>query len=194
VLPPRPRATPLEEAPLNDRGGVYLTANAAFRRDVLLQVGGFDESFPYPAFEDTDLALELERLGRIVWAPDAVVVHPWRRMTWRATARRVRYIDSLLSVGQRHGCLGWRHHPTNWPRVRVIFATLITLPLGRILDSLRFLFRCPGDSMLRILYTIGEAALSLVRVPRWLATSAPGPRRSSVRSPFPRSEHANAAA
>ena len=168
VVPPRPRISPLEEAPCNDHGGVFLTANAAYRREALLQVGGFDESFPYPAFEDVDLALKLEPYGRIAWAADAVVVHPWRRMTWRAVVRRVRYIESLLTVALRHGCLGWRHHPTRWPRLRTSVAVLVTLPAGRILDAVKFIARCPIDSALRIGHSLAEAVLALTLLPIWL--------------------------
>lgn len=172
VVPPLPRSSPLEEAPCNDRGGVFLTANAAYRRDALLRVGGFDESFPYPAFEDVDLALKLEPYGRIAWAADAVVVHPWRRMTWGAAARRVRYIESLLTVALRHGCLGWRHHPTRWPRLRTSVAVLVTLPVGRILDASKFIARCPIDSLLRIGHSLAEVVLALTLLPVWLIRSS----------------------
>ena len=182
VVPPRSRLSPLEEAPSNERGEVFLTANAAFRREALLQVGGFDESFPYPACEDVDLALALEPFGPIVWAPDVVVVHPLRRMTWRAAAWRVRYLDSLLSLAVRHGCLGWPNHPTRWPRLRIAIAALFTLPLGRVCDAARFILRCPKDVLIRVAHSLGEAMLALVRLPRWLMHSSPVARRSSLQA------------
>ncbi len=50
------------------------TGTAAFRRSALDQVGGFDESLR--ASEDVDLAYRLARSGgRIVFNPDAVVLH-----------------------------------------------------------------------------------------------------------------------
>src|SRR5262249_54879382 len=42
---------PLGEGPMNKSGGVYLTCNCAYRRNALFAVGGFDETFPYPAYE-----------------------------------------------------------------------------------------------------------------------------------------------
>jgi GT2 family glycosyltransferase len=59
----------------NLRGGVYCTANVAYRRWVLERVGGFDEDFFY-GHEDTDLAIRAGRFGPIRFAPEAVVVHP----------------------------------------------------------------------------------------------------------------------
>jgi GT2 family glycosyltransferase len=38
------------------RGGSYITANMAYRRDLLEQIGGFDDSFPFPKCEDTEIA------------------------------------------------------------------------------------------------------------------------------------------
>ena len=49
--------------------------NSAFRRDVLLQVGGFDEQFPY-YLEETDLCLRIVRAGWDVrFEPTAFIRH-----------------------------------------------------------------------------------------------------------------------
>jgi GT2 family glycosyltransferase len=55
--------------------GYYETANILYRRDVLKQLGGFDESFP-GAGEDTDLGWRAKEAGYgASFAADAVVVH-----------------------------------------------------------------------------------------------------------------------
>lgn len=60
---------------LGQRGG-YQTCNMAYRRDVFLQVGGFDLEFPF-YLEDTDLAWSvLDRGGTIGFAEAAVIEHP----------------------------------------------------------------------------------------------------------------------
>lgn len=65
------------------------TANFAVRKDKLVAVDGFDETFGAPYFEDEDLARRLrERFGEIRWAEGVVVEHPPRpgsaRGAWRA--------------------------------------------------------------------------------------------------------------
>jgi GT2 family glycosyltransferase len=52
------------------------TQNACYRRDVLEQVGGFDEKFRHPGGDDPDLSLRTVRAGyTLTFAPDAVVLH-----------------------------------------------------------------------------------------------------------------------
>lgn len=177
VRTPRPPKSALEEAPRSE-GGVHLTANMAYRRRTLLQVGGLDEAFPMPAFEDVDLALCAARLGKIAFAPDAVVVHPWRKVGLTASLRRLRQLDWLILTAQRHGCLGWRDRPTRHPRLRVIRAALLTLPLGRIRKAVACLRQSPGDSLARIAITFAETAAAFWHLPRWIrASRAPIRRR-----------------
>lgn len=53
--------------------------NCALRADVLRELGGFDESLTYGG-EDTELAHRFNCAGkRLVFAPDAVIVHPARK-------------------------------------------------------------------------------------------------------------------
>lgn len=54
----------------------FVTANASFRRDVINQVGGFDETFPHAAHEDVDLSHRIKQAGwKLVYSDDAVVHH-----------------------------------------------------------------------------------------------------------------------
>jgi GT2 family glycosyltransferase len=51
----------------------------AIREDVFRQMGGFDESFPFAAFEDMDLHFRLLDANKVVkFVPAARVLHPWR--------------------------------------------------------------------------------------------------------------------
>jgi GT2 family glycosyltransferase len=54
----------------------FETCNIAYARPLLDAVGGFDESFPAPAGEDSDLGCNAAASGAVVlFAPDAVVHH-----------------------------------------------------------------------------------------------------------------------
>lgn len=69
------------------------SANACFRKDVLLEVGGFDEDFTSSDAEDTDLCFRMLRRGyRLEWGSRAWVWH-------RHPARVRHYLGQQLSRG-----------------------------------------------------------------------------------------------
>ncbi|NTV22228.1 MAG: glycosyltransferase [Candidatus Yonathbacteria bacterium] len=53
--------------------GEAYTANAAYRRSVIMQVGGFDETLR--TGEDSEISARLRRIGKIMYVPDAIVYH-----------------------------------------------------------------------------------------------------------------------
>jgi GT2 family glycosyltransferase len=57
--------------------------NMAFRRDLLLKAGGFDENFRGSCFrDDTDISLRLKRLSyKLVYHPKAIVRHKFKGKT-----------------------------------------------------------------------------------------------------------------
>src|SRR5258708_1303855 len=68
-----------DDCPTNLSGGFLWSCNFAIRRSVFLEIGGFDESFPFPAMEDIDLHYRIRQNQLpIKFVPDAVVEHPWR--------------------------------------------------------------------------------------------------------------------
>lgn len=69
----------------------FVTANCFYRRSMLEEVGGFDESFTAAWREDSDLFFTLlERGARLASSADAVVVHPIRRARWGVSVRQQR--------------------------------------------------------------------------------------------------------
>lgn len=62
----------------------FVTANCFYRRDCLVEVGGFDERFTAAWREDSDLIFTLEEAfcNAFIYAPDAVVIHPLRPAPW----------------------------------------------------------------------------------------------------------------
>ena len=70
-----------------------VTANAAFRREALYEVGGFDERFPGAAGEDTDLTMRLAETGHsLVLVDGAVIAHDHRTN-----------LRGLMRTYRRHG-------------------------------------------------------------------------------------------
>lgn len=86
-----PDPDPLGHWVENLRGRQYITANMAYRADVLRQVGGFDESFPHPKCEDTELAWRCLAQGMIGFYPPMRVLHPNRPQSWNSLLQSARY-------------------------------------------------------------------------------------------------------
>jgi glycosyltransferase involved in cell wall biosynthesis len=79
------------------------TCNIAYPRAVLERVGGFDESMPAPAGEDTDLALRAREAGvKVVGAPDAVVFHAVEEYSLPEVMRLNSKWQHLVYVFRRH--------------------------------------------------------------------------------------------
>lgn len=61
----------------------FVTANCFYRRSVLKAVGGFDERFTMAWREDSDLFFRLlNEGGKLLFVPEAIVVHPVRPARW----------------------------------------------------------------------------------------------------------------
>jgi len=68
-----------EECPINETGGFLWSCNFAIKRDLFLQMGGFNEDFPAAAMEDVELNVRVNKAGLVrMFIDDAVVLHPWR--------------------------------------------------------------------------------------------------------------------
>jgi hypothetical protein len=85
----------------NEHGGLYVTANMAYRRRTIEQAGGFDERFTEPFLEDSDLAFRVLAQGaRIRFAPDALVRHrviPGAPARELLAARKLRWLPLLAA-------------------------------------------------------------------------------------------------
>lgn len=99
----RGQASPLSRSVSNRSGGQYLTANAAYRRNVLERVGGFDETFLLAGGEDYDLAYRVLKGGyRIVFEDNAVTVHPVYYQSFHEFSMRLRTWWSTVKLSKKH--------------------------------------------------------------------------------------------
>ena len=65
----------------NKTGGQYPTCNIVYKKNVLNDIGGFDERYTY--MEDRDLALRAKRFGRISFNSNMIVYHQKKTFTPR---------------------------------------------------------------------------------------------------------------
>jgi histidinol-phosphate phosphatase family protein len=85
----------------------WATADMAYRRRVLVEVGGFDERFPRAYREDADLGLRVVGAGYRIVTGRRVVSHPVRRASRLVSLRlQAGNADDVLMRGL-HG-RGWR--------------------------------------------------------------------------------------
>ena len=63
----------MREGPIDPPWKAFYTCNLSMCRKLFLEVGGFDERFPYAAFEDSELAIRLAKSGfRLDYRPAAL--------------------------------------------------------------------------------------------------------------------------
>lgn len=98
---------PFEEVVENLSGGLLWSCNFGIRRDFFSKLGGFDEDFLEAGGEDLEFAWRVRQSGvQILFAPEAVVYHPARRLTLRRWFYRVfqdrwHLLYRLKTVGPR---------------------------------------------------------------------------------------------
>lgn len=69
----------LQEAPINENGGVLWSCNFMISKKYFWEIGAFDEAFPNAFMEDVDLRYRIQKSAtKILFLKDAYVIHPWR--------------------------------------------------------------------------------------------------------------------
>ncbi|MFC4000858.1 HAD-IIIA family hydrolase [Prauserella oleivorans] len=84
-------------------GAKWITADMAYRRCALVEVGGFDERFPRAFREDADLALRVCKAGYRIADGRRVTTHPARNGGFLASVRRQRGNADNALMRAKHG-------------------------------------------------------------------------------------------
>ncbi|MFN0112969.1 MAG: glycosyltransferase [Blastocatellia bacterium] len=155
---------PLGEGPANTSGKVYLTCNCAYRRATLFQAGGFDETFPFPAYEDVELAAQIQKLGAILWQPKAIVLHPQRALTLRTVIKKLTHWEYVLITAFRFGYFAWPQYQTRFPRFRAIVLSVIALPVSKLKEAAECVFFSPSAAAKLAILGIAESLCALFLV------------------------------
>jgi GT2 family glycosyltransferase len=165
-LPADRRPTDWERSTAGLAAGRWITADMAYRRDVLASVGGFDERFTRAYREDADLAARVRRAGWRLVRGDRVVVHPIRpEGRWVSLRTQRGNADDAL-LRRRYG-RSWRAElaipPGRRPRHAAVTA-MGALALVALIGSRRRVAALAGTAWLA-----GTAEFAWARI-------APGPR------------------
>jgi histidinol-phosphate phosphatase family protein len=106
-LPEGRRPTDWERNVAALEGAQWATADMAYRRDVLDEVGGFDERFPRAFREDADLGARVVAAGYVIVAGERSCTHPVRPADrWVSVRLQAGNADDVL-MRALHGA-GWR--------------------------------------------------------------------------------------
>jgi hypothetical protein len=166
-LPAGRRPTDWERNVAALEGARWATADLAYRRDVLAEVGGFDERFRRAYREDTDLALRVVRAGYRIERGRRTVAHPVGPAEPLVSVRLQAGNGDDVLMRALHG-RGWRlasGQPTGGRRPRHLATTAAgTVGLAALAAGRRRLAALGGLGWLA-----GTAELAWARI-------APGPR------------------
>lgn len=102
-LPRHRRPTDWERCTAGLGTAKWITADMAYRRRALLQVGGFDERFPRAFREDADLALRTRDAGWRLTVGRRVTIHPVRPAPWNASVQQQRGNADDVLMTRLHG-------------------------------------------------------------------------------------------
>jgi HAD superfamily hydrolase (TIGR01662 family) len=105
-LPADRRPTDWERGTAGLEAALWATACMAYRREALVEVGGFDERFPRAYREDADLALRVRRAGFRLMHGEHRITHPVRPSGPGASLKQQR--------GNRDDALMPRLHGRTW--------------------------------------------------------------------------------
>jgi HAD superfamily hydrolase (TIGR01662 family) len=105
-LPAGRRPTDWERGTAGLAYALWATACMAYRREVLVEVGGFDERFPRAYREDADLALRVRRAGFRLVRGEHRISHPVRPSG--------RWASLMQQRGNRDDALMRRLHGRTW--------------------------------------------------------------------------------
>lgn len=162
---PGPRLHPLDDCPANEHGGNLWSCNFAIRRALFAELRGFDERFPYPAMEDAELNARLQKRGeRVTFVPDALVVHPWKRIRNWSEHRR-RHLASRRLMEALHPGRGFPGTP--WQAAKIVARLALR-------EHVPFLCRHPAEGI----RTLPALWLSL-SAEIWLAWRKPAEQPSA---------------
>jgi histidinol-phosphate phosphatase family protein len=105
-LPAEQRPTDWERSTKGLESGAWITADMAYRRAALEEVGGFDERFPRAFREDADLALRVLGTGARLVRGNRETVHPVRPVD--------RWVSVRVQKGNADDPLMRRLHGPDW--------------------------------------------------------------------------------
>ncbi|MBB6460214.1 glycosyltransferase family 2 protein [Flammeovirga kamogawensis] len=89
------------------------TCNAAFKKDIFLELGGFDESFPFAHNEDADFAWRMKERGEIIFVKEMGIYHPPRKEKLSKLKTRMKILESEFHLYYKNKVLYKKYRNTS---------------------------------------------------------------------------------
>lgn len=96
------------------RPGGCCGANVAYRRDLFLELGGFDERFYGWMPEDVEFGTRAKARGEVVYVPEMVVHHPPRPIGLRERMEQAARVEGVWLLFRKHPSLSQWRVPLRW--------------------------------------------------------------------------------
>jgi GT2 family glycosyltransferase len=96
------------------RPGGCCGANVAYRRDLFLELGGFDERFYGWMPEDVEFGTRAKARGEVVYVPAMVVYHPPRPIGLRERMEQASRVEGVWLLFRKHPSLSAWRVPLRW--------------------------------------------------------------------------------
>jgi GT2 family glycosyltransferase len=150
--------------PANETGGYLWSCNFAVRQDLFAKINGFDERFPFAAVEDVDFHQRVKSRSRILFLPEARVLHePERRLGWRVVQH---HSLSVLLFLDKHGPRSVGKGSTYFLRMAariLIFRGAQQIRSGRLKNPEQLIFQVLGNIQLALIVLFWRFRARLAR-------------------------------
>lgn len=131
---------PLTHQVVNEHGDTSIpTCNAAYRKAVFEQARGFDEGFPFQN-EDADLAWRVREMGKVVFAPEVLMVHPPRQDTFAKNSKKMKHYLSEFMLFHKNPLLYRKYRCTN-PWELIYWRVMVKAQVYHFLTRIKFIRR-----------------------------------------------------
>lgn len=166
----REKRTPLTHQIENlEHRNLTVTCNAAIKKSVFEEVGGFSEDFPYAHNEDTELTWKLNQKGEIFFIPSMHVFHPPIKKSFSSQVKRLKYLVSEFTLFKMHP-EAYRLNRSKNPWTTIYFEVAVYHFLRNVKFSLGF-FKKPHLMITGlVLQIISELYLILLFPTFWKAS------------------------
>lgn len=94
------KVTPLTSQIENNLDSSFPTCNVAYRKQILIDLSGFDENFP-STNEDIDLAWRVEKKGKLIHNPKMRVLHPPRKDSFAKEIKGVKNLEGEFFLWEK---------------------------------------------------------------------------------------------